>query len=110
DDLPDVHQPQRRHGGAARRARRGSPAALHRKLSMSELIGLPKPPAVGASALPAGTFDGAVVFITGAGTGLGKAIAGEFARLGAAIVIASRKAEHLDAGRAAIEAIGARVA
>ena len=49
------------------------------------------------------------VFVTGAGTGLGKAIAGEFARLGAYIVIASRKAEHLDAGRAAIEAIGAPV-
>ena len=52
-----------------------------------------------------GTFDGVCVFVTGAGTGLGKAIAGEFARLGAAIVIASRKPEHLDAGRAAIEAI-----
>ena len=49
------------------------------------------------------------VFVTGAGTGLGKAIAAEFARLGASIVIASRKPEHLDAGRAAIEAIGARV-
>ena len=76
---------------------------------MSELIGLPRPPAVGASALPAGTFDGATVLVTGAGTGLGKAIAAEFARLGAAIVIASRKAEHLDAGRAAIEAVGGRV-
>ena len=71
------------------------------------LIGLPQPPAVGASALPAGTFDGVCVFVTGAGTGLGKAIASEFARLGASIVIASRKPEHLDAGRAAIEAIGA---
>ena len=75
---------------------------------MSDLIGLPKPPAVGATALPAGTFDGATVFVTGAGTGLGKAIAAEFARAGAAIVIASRKPEHLDAGREAIEAIGAR--
>ncbi len=76
---------------------------------MSELIGLPEPPELGASALPAGTYDGMTVFVTGAGTGLGKAIAGEFARLGANIVIASRKAEHLDAGRAAIEAIGAPV-
>ncbi|HEV7526295.1 MAG TPA: SDR family oxidoreductase [Acidimicrobiia bacterium] len=73
------------------------------------LIGLPQPPAVGASALPAGTFTGTSVFVTGAGTGLGKAIAAEFARVGASIVIASRKAEHLDAGRAAIEAIGAPV-
>jgi NAD(P)-dependent dehydrogenase (short-subunit alcohol dehydrogenase family) len=76
---------------------------------MSELIGLPKPPPVGASALPPGTFDGDCVFVTGAGTGLGKAIAAEFARLGAAIVIASRKTDHLDAGRAAIEALGAKV-
>ena len=74
---------------------------------MSELIGLPEPPELGATALPSGTYDGVTVFVTGAGTGLGKAIAGEFARLGANIVIASRKAEHLDAGRAAIEAIGA---
>ncbi|HET9729067.1 MAG TPA: SDR family oxidoreductase [Acidimicrobiia bacterium] len=76
---------------------------------MSDVIGLPEPPGVGASALPAGTFADDTVFVTGAGTGLGKAIAGEFARLGANIVIASRKAEHLDAGRAAIEAIGAKV-
>jgi NAD(P)-dependent dehydrogenase (short-subunit alcohol dehydrogenase family) len=77
---------------------------------MTELIGLPAPPPLGASALPAGTFDGASVFVTGAGTGLGKAIAVEFARLGASIVVASRKQEHLDAGRAAIEAVGARAA
>ncbi len=73
------------------------------------LIGLPAPPALGASALPPGTYDGVAVFVTGAGTGLGKAIACEFARLGASIVVASRKPEHLDAGRAAIEAIGAQV-
>src|SRR6476619_2738576 len=77
---------------------------------MAETIGLPAPPPVGATALPPDTYADACVFVTGAGTGLGKAIASEFARLGAAIVIASRKAEHLDAGRAAIEAIGARVA
>jgi NAD(P)-dependent dehydrogenase (short-subunit alcohol dehydrogenase family) len=73
------------------------------------LIGLPEPPPVGASALPPGTFAGVAVFVTGAGTGLGKAIAGEFARAGASIVIASRKPEHLDAGRSAIEEIGAPV-
>ncbi len=71
--------------------------------------GLPRPPAVGETALKPGTFDGVCVFVTGAGTGLGKAIASEFARLGADIVIASRKPEHLDAGREAIESIGARV-
>ena len=76
---------------------------------MSEVIGLPEPPSVGASALSAGTYDGVSVLVTGGGTGLGKAIAAEFARLGAAIVIASRKEEHLAAGREAIEAIGATV-
>jgi NAD(P)-dependent dehydrogenase (short-subunit alcohol dehydrogenase family) len=64
---------------------------------------------VGQSALPAGTYDGVAVFVTGAGTGLGKAMAAEFARLGASIVIASRKEEHLAAGREAIEAVGSAV-
>src|SRR3954462_983878 len=73
------------------------------------LIGLPEPPAAGATALPPGTFDGVTVFVTGAGTGLGKAIAAEFARAGASILIASRKPEHLDAGRDAMTAIGAPV-
>jgi NAD(P)-dependent dehydrogenase (short-subunit alcohol dehydrogenase family) len=63
---------------------------------------------VGTTALPAGTYDGTVVLITGGGTGLGKAIASEFARLGAAIAIASRKDEHLTAGKAAMDALGAR--
>jgi NAD(P)-dependent dehydrogenase (short-subunit alcohol dehydrogenase family) len=76
---------------------------------VSELIGLPEPPPVGESALPSGTFDGAAVFVTGGGTGLGKSIATEFARLGASIVIGSRKEEHLDAGREAMEALHAPV-
>ena len=76
---------------------------------MTEQIGLPAPPPVGETALKPATFAGVPVFVTGAGTGLGKAIASEFARLGAPIVIASRKAEHLEAGRAAIEALGAPV-
>ena len=62
--------------------------------------GLPEPPPLGATALPPGTFESVTVLITGAGTGLGKAIAVEFARLGASVVIASRKQEHLDAGAA----------
>ena len=71
--------------------------------------GLPYPPPVGATALVPGTFDGTAVLVTGGGTGLGKAIAMEFARLGASLVITSRKADHLDVGRAAIEAAGAPV-
>jgi NAD(P)-dependent dehydrogenase (short-subunit alcohol dehydrogenase family) len=76
---------------------------------MAEKIGLPAPPDVGASALVPGTYDGVCVFVTGGGTGLGKAIAGEFARLGASVVVASRKAEHLAAGEEALAALGAPV-
>jgi len=76
---------------------------------VAETIGLPAPPPVGATALAPDTFAGTSAFVTGGGTGLGKAIASEFARLGAAIVIASRKEEHLAAGRAAMEELGARV-
>ena len=71
-------------------------------------MGLPEPPEVGASALPPGTYDGRVVVVTGGGTGLGKAMALEFGRLGAAVAVLSRKPEHLDAGVAALEKIGAR--
>ncbi|HLM17195.1 MAG TPA: SDR family NAD(P)-dependent oxidoreductase, partial [Acidimicrobiia bacterium] len=78
-------------------------------MSIDELPGLPGPPEPGASALPAGTYDGVAVFVTGAGTGLGKAIALEFARLGASIVIASRKPEHLEAGHEAVAALDAPV-
>jgi NAD(P)-dependent dehydrogenase (short-subunit alcohol dehydrogenase family) len=71
--------------------------------------GLPEPPPEGATALPPGTFEGTVVLVTGGGTGLGRATATEFARLGADLVIASRKDEHLEAGRAALEPLGTRV-
>jgi NAD(P)-dependent dehydrogenase (short-subunit alcohol dehydrogenase family) len=71
--------------------------------------GLPLPPPAGETALAPGTYEGTSVFITGGGTGLGKAIALEFARLGAAIVIASRSHEHLMQGREAVSAIGGKV-
>ena len=71
--------------------------------------GLPHPPPAGESALRPGTFDGQTVFVTGGGTGLGKAIALEFARLGASIVIASRKPDHLAAGGEAVNALGGGV-
>ncbi len=73
-----------------------------------DLPGIPAPPPVGETALRPGTFDGTCVVVTGGGTGLGKAIATEFGRLGADVVVASRKDEHLDAGRQAVEATGAR--
>jgi len=71
-------------------------------------MGLPEPPELGASALAKGTFDGQTVIVTGGGTGLGRAIAIEFARLGASIAILSRGEEHRDAGVEAVQATGAQ--
>lgn len=70
-------------------------------------MGLPEPPPLGTTALPAGTYDDRIVLVTGGGTGLGLAIGLEFARLGAHVVIASRDPEHLAAGMGALGAIGA---
>jgi NAD(P)-dependent dehydrogenase (short-subunit alcohol dehydrogenase family) len=68
----------------------------------------PPPPPLGTAALPAGTYAGQTVLVTGGGTGIGRGIAIEFARLGASVAIVSRKQEHRDAGVAAVEAVGGR--
>jgi NAD(P)-dependent dehydrogenase (short-subunit alcohol dehydrogenase family) len=60
--------------------------------------------------LPAGTFAGTTVIVTGGGTGLGKAVAVEFGRLGASVGIVSRRPEHRLAGVEAVEAVGATAA
>jgi len=69
--------------------------------------GLPPPPAPG-SMLPPATYLGKTVLITGGGTGLGKAMAVEFGRLGASVVIASRSSTHHEAGVRAVEAVGGK--
>ena len=69
---------------------------------------LPEPPPAGTRMLPPGTYSGEVVLITGGGTGLGRAMAVEFARLGASVAIASRNPEHRAAGVAAVEEAGGR--
>ncbi|WP_428950452.1 SDR family oxidoreductase [Streptomyces sp. cg35] len=77
--------------------------------SSSAPHGLPAPPPLGAAALPPGTYDDRLVLVTGGGTGLGRAVAAEFARLGAAVMIVSRSPEHLAPAReelAAIEGAG----
>jgi peroxisomal 2,4-dienoyl-CoA reductase len=56
----------------------------------------------------AGLLDGQVALITGGATGIGFGIAELLGSLGAHVVIASRKQEHLDAAAASLEKQGAR--
>ena len=53
--------------------------------------------------LAEGTFDGKVAIVTGGGSGMGRAMALEFARLGAAVVVAGRRAEALEETIALVE-------
>src|SRR3990172_679945 len=52
---------------------------------------------------------GLVALVTGGGTGLGRALAREYARTGAKVAIAGRRPEPLEEVRAELEAAGAQV-
>jgi NAD(P)-dependent dehydrogenase (short-subunit alcohol dehydrogenase family) len=58
--------------------------------------------------LPEGTFDGKVAIVTGGGSGLGRAMALELARLGSAVVVAGRREEPLAETASLIEERGAQ--
>jgi NAD(P)-dependent dehydrogenase (short-subunit alcohol dehydrogenase family) len=73
-------------------------------------MGLSEPPPAGSPFLPPDTFAGTTAVVTGGGTGLGRAIAVELARAGAAIGVISRSEEHRLAGVAAVSAVGGRSA
>ena len=51
---------------------------------------------------------GTVAVVTGGGTGIGRAVALQFARCGADVVICGRRPEPLEKTAAEIEALGAR--
>ena len=53
-----------------------------------------------------GLFDGQVVLVSGGGTGLGKAIAYQFGRLGAKLVICGRRRDPLEAAAEGMRKIG----
>ena len=54
-------------------------------------------------------LEGRVAIVTGAGEGIGQAVALKFAEEGAKVVLASRRREPLEATKASIDAVGWRI-
>ena len=59
--------------------------------------------------LPDNLFAGKTVFVTGGGSGINLGVAKSFAALGAGVAICGRTTERLEAARAELEGLGARV-
>src|SRR5258706_6411263 len=57
-----------------------------------------------------GCYDGKVAVVTGGGSGMGRAMAQEFARLGASVLVAGRRPEPLEETVAMIESAGGAAA
>ena len=77
----------------------------------SEAAPVPAPgqPAPGyASVFRPGLFTGQLIWVTGGGSGIGRCVAHELARLGAHVLISGRKAEKLDRVAAEIAEDGGR--
>jgi NAD(P)-dependent dehydrogenase (short-subunit alcohol dehydrogenase family) len=72
------------------------------------MSGLPDAPPPGTPMLGATALHDEVVLVTGGGTGLGLAMALEFARHGAAVAVASRSDDHRRDGVEAIRRAGGR--
>src|SRR5512143_3845609 len=60
-------------------------------------------------ALRDGAFEGRVVLVSGAGSGIGRALAHWFARLGAKLVVCGRDGDRLASVAAALERYGCEV-
>src|SRR3989441_4293890 len=108
--LPRQQQSHPLHQAPSRRAlelERGALRAAARGGGLLSPGHRPSRPLIPPAA-PVANFSGQVVLITGASSGIGEALAREFARRGAALVLAARRTDRLDRLGAGLTAGGAR--